>query len=264
MVSYLNSNSLAEYSSEVLSASGNAELEQRLGLYRVFLKLYEHHRCLLDEILELENADARWAPRKALHFIQGVVQGEQTYLVTNLLKDQTQILRQSQAIWLIGRDRKAALPIQDRRLSRRHAVIQHVTGEGFCLIDLNSTNGSFVNGEPVRLARSLKDGDQVRLGSLTFTFFICHGAKEVDDVAPDLMAQIQAIRKAATQTSGERSPELDLPTAEIGWDTPLPNGAEETSMFLIPAIADNELLPEKLSEISPLKQAEILDRFLNR
>jgi hypothetical protein len=27
------------------------EIEQRLGLYQVFLKLYEHHRSLLDEIL---------------------------------------------------------------------------------------------------------------------------------------------------------------------------------------------------------------------
>ena len=49
----LDSHSLAEYSSQVLNASGNTELEQRLGLYRVFLKLYEHHRSLLDEILDL-------------------------------------------------------------------------------------------------------------------------------------------------------------------------------------------------------------------
>ena len=36
-----------------MATSEDKELKQRLGLYQVFLKLYEHHRGLLDEILKV-------------------------------------------------------------------------------------------------------------------------------------------------------------------------------------------------------------------
>ena len=169
----IDSHSLAEYSSHLLTASNNTELEQRLGLYRVFLKLYEHHRSLLDEILDLENTGIKSRVQASAQYVQGVIQGQQVYLTTNLLRGKSQSLTQLQNIWLVGRDSKAALSLQDKRLSRTHAVIQYVRNQGFYLIDLNSTNGSFVNGEPVRNAVLLKEGDQIRLGSISFHFYIC-------------------------------------------------------------------------------------------
>lgn len=261
-----DSHSLAEYSSQVLNASGNTELEQRLGLYRVFLKLYEHHRSLLDEILDLENTGVKSRKHVALQYVQGVVQGQQARVITNLLGGKTRSVLQPQGIWVIGRDRNMALAIQDKRLSRRHAAIQHIEEQGFYLIDFNSTNGSFVNSEPVRHCVLLKDGDQIRLGSLAFTFFICHTPKTANALPDDLINQVHAARHVY-DSGGEdltvTESGLPLPTTE--WDTPLTADAKETSMFLRPPLPNPDLLSEQVPfSISMKQQSEILDRFMKR
>ncbi|MGI0486816.1 FHA domain-containing protein [Pantanalinema rosaneae CENA516] len=256
-------NSLAEFSSNLLDTPVNtAELDQRLGLYRVFLKLYEHHRELLDEILELENANSQQRSRAVYQYVQGVVQGRQVYLTTNLARGKTQSLMQAQGIWLIGRDRKAALPIQDKRLSRRHAAIQYREHRGFYLIDLNSTNGTFVNGEPVRQQVLLKDGDRIRLGSLSFVFFICKAVQSVEVIPPEVLEQINLAR--STNSALTEAPTMDeasvLP-GEIDWESPISSGVEETSMFLKTPISVSEPLEPQLSAA---QQSDILDRFLQR
>ena len=262
----LDSHSLAEYSSQVLNASGNTELEQRLGLYRVFLKLYEHHRSLLDEILDLENSGSKARKQVALQYLQGVVHHQQVHVSTNLLNGKTRSVLQPQGIWVIGRDRKMALPIQDKRLSRRHAAIQYVEKQGFYLIDFNSTNGSFINGEPVRHCVLLKDGDQIRLGSLAFTFFICHAATTAEALPDDLIHKVNAARhtdEADADDAKVTEPGLPLPVTD--WDAPLSSDAKETSMFLRPTMPGKDVPPEQPSYALNMKQqADILDRFMKR
>ncbi len=260
----IDSHSLAEYSSQVLNATNDAELDQRLGLYRVFLKLYEHHRGLLDEILELENIADRGRGRSVVRFIQGVIQGPQTYLVTNLVKGKTRSMHQSQNVWLLGRDRKAALSIQDKRLSRRHAAIQYVDKEGFHLVDLNSTNGSFVNGEPVRQSVLLKDGDQVRLGSLTFTFFMCYTARTTEVIPDDLLSQISAIRQPVSASPDKTTVSEPVHSGTTEWDTSLPVNSDETSMFHLTPGHSDRVSNMASAPFSTAQQGEILDRFLKR
>ncbi|MBW4692979.1 MAG: FHA domain-containing protein [Lyngbya sp. HA4199-MV5] len=261
----LDSHSLAEYSSQVLNASGNTELEQRLGLYRVFLKLYEHHRSLLDEILDLENTGIKSRKQVALQYIQGVAQGQKVYVITNLLNGKTRSVLQPQKIWVIGRDRKMALPIQDKRLSRRHAAIQHVDDQGFYLIDFNSTNGSFVNGEPVRHCTLLKDGDQIRLGSLAFTFFICHAPKAAEALMDDVVNQVNAARHSYVSAEDSTVTETGAPPVRPDWDTPLSADGKDTSMFLRPTMSGHDVIPEQAAcPISMKQQADIFDRFMQR
>jgi len=262
----LDSQSLAEYSSQVLNASGNAELEQRLGLYRVFLKLYEHHRSLLDEILDLENTGTKSRKQTALQYVQGFVQEQQVRIVTNLLNGKTQSVLQPQGIWVIGRDRKMALSIQDKRLSRRHAAIQHIAEQGFYLIDFKSTNGTFVNGEPVQHCILLKDGDQIRLGSLAFTFFICHKPKTAEALPDDLIHQVNDARRAYTGGIDDLTvTESGLPYPSVDWDKPQAADAKETSIFLRSPGSSKALPPEPLPyPISMTEQADILDRFMHR
>lgn len=258
----IDSQSLAEYSYQTIKASSDEELEQRLGLYRVFLKLYEHHRGLLDEILDLENTDGRG--RTALRYVQGVVQSHQTHLITNLPKGKTQILCQPDLTWVIGRDRKAPISVRDKRLSRRHAVLQYVEGEGFYLVDLESTNGSFVNGEPVRYCTLLQDGDQLRLGSLAFTFFVGNRSTISDPLPSDVLDQINTIRRAIAPSSKD-STDSGYSTLPEDWDSSLPVTAGETSTFPVTSTPGGNLLSElAIPQISPNQQAEILDRFLKR
>ena len=53
-------------------------------------------------------------------------------------------------------------------MSRRHAEVRR-DAEGFAVFDLGSTNGTVVNGAPVR-ERRLSDGDELRIGSATIRF----------------------------------------------------------------------------------------------
>jgi hypothetical protein len=260
----LDAQFLAADSSNQLNA-GEMELDQRLGLYRVFLKLYEHNRGLLDEILDLENADARTRNRVRLQYIQAVVQGNQAYFLTNLIKEQSQAILQPQNIWLIGRDRRVALSISDRRLSRRHAAIQYLPDQGFYLIDLNSTNGSYVNGEQIRQPTLLKDGDQLRLGSLSFRFFVCQNFQMADEILPENLTQIQQAYQTESALEEKELAPQDSPATPIGWDTPLTQGADETFSLSEMPVVPVALPPvPKELPVNPALQADILDRFFER
>lgn len=239
------------------SASGTSDLDQRLGLYRVFLKLYEHHRELLDEILDLETIDTRSQMRSVWQYVQGVIQGGKAYLTTNLIQDRTQLLIQPQQTWVIGRDRRAGILIQDQRLSRRHAVIRYVQDEGFYLSDLNSTNGTYINSEPVRRPTLLKDGDRVRLGNLSFVFFLCNGVRMIDVASPDMVNPVQEDNEPVVATPPNE------PEAAPAWNDILPHHEKETSTFLRPPNL-HEAFSGDPYELSAAQKEDILERFLNR
>lgn len=68
----------------------------------------------------------------------------------------------------LGRSLDSDLVLEDGRVSRHHAQIVELYGRPF-LVDLGSTNGSFLNGEPVTKAQ-LKVGDVISLGGVELTF----------------------------------------------------------------------------------------------
>lgn len=69
---------------------------------------------------------------------------------------------------VIGRLSTCDIPLGDPQVSRRHAEVRR-DAEGFSVVDLGSTNGTVVNGAPVR-ERRLTDGDELRIGSITIRF----------------------------------------------------------------------------------------------
>lgn len=68
----------------------------------------------------------------------------------------------------IGRDANCEIPIENIGASRRHAMVEH-TPEGYVLSDLQSHNGTFVNGEKVFHHR-LSDSDEFFIGKYSFQF----------------------------------------------------------------------------------------------
>jgi hypothetical protein len=62
----------------------------------------------------------------------------------------------------IGRDLRSSLVIEDRQVSRRHARIR-LEGDQYILEDLNSRNGTFVNGQELGASHSLQDGDEIQI-----------------------------------------------------------------------------------------------------
>ncbi|MBO0832491.1 MAG: FHA domain-containing protein [Actinobacteria bacterium] len=69
---------------------------------------------------------------------------------------------------ILGRGTDCDLRLVDPGVSRHHAEIRVEDGD-VVLVDLGSTNGTFVNGQPVRRV-GLSDGTRVTLGRTTLVF----------------------------------------------------------------------------------------------
>jgi DNA-binding response OmpR family regulator len=70
---------------------------------------------------------------------------------------------------LLGRSPACHLYVADRRASRRHAEISW-DGDTCTLRDLDSDNGTFLNGLRLAAPHTLADGDQIAVASAAFTF----------------------------------------------------------------------------------------------
>ncbi|HWS26799.1 MAG TPA: GGDEF domain-containing protein [Xanthomonadales bacterium] len=70
---------------------------------------------------------------------------------------------------MIGRAEDCGLVLSNTSVSRHHCRIFR-DGPGYSVEDLGSTNGCFVNGEPVRKL-GLRDGDRLRVGQCELKFF---------------------------------------------------------------------------------------------
>ena len=68
----------------------------------------------------------------------------------------------------IGREEGNIVRLNDERVSRFHAKVQQDDGD-IILTDLESTNGSRVNGNVVQIRR-LRPGDRIVLGRSTLLF----------------------------------------------------------------------------------------------
>jgi len=70
--------------------------------------------------------------------------------------------------FLMGRSPICDLVLDDRTVSRRHAELRR-DGDAWVLLDLRSTNGTWINGWRIREAE-VKPGDMVALGRLPVVF----------------------------------------------------------------------------------------------
>src|SRR5262249_15966818 len=68
----------------------------------------------------------------------------------------------------LGRGNDCDIRINDHSVSRRHARIQP-GADGYYAVDLQSTNGTFVNDVPASICK-LKDGDYLRVGNCIYRF----------------------------------------------------------------------------------------------
>lgn len=70
----------------------------------------------------------------------------------------------------IGRSNANDVALPDERVSRRHAVIQRQKQDEFWLMDLNSSNGTFLNGRRITSSALLHHHDQIRIAQFLLIF----------------------------------------------------------------------------------------------
>src|SRR5437016_2057033 len=78
----------------------------------------------------------------------------------------------------IGRDRENVVRLDHPSVSRRHCLIKR-DREQITISDLDSYNGTFVNGVPVE-EQVLAHGDQIEIGDI-FLLFLMHEDEEPRD-----------------------------------------------------------------------------------
>jgi diguanylate cyclase (GGDEF)-like protein len=71
---------------------------------------------------------------------------------------------------VIGRGNDCEIRINDHSVSRRHARVQPGM-DGYYAVDLQSTNGTYVNDVPASMCK-LKDGDYLRVGNCIYRFLM--------------------------------------------------------------------------------------------
>jgi signal transduction histidine kinase len=105
----------------------------------------------------------------------------------------------------LGRDASNAVRLHDTEVSRRHAEFRQVE-DGYCLVDVGSANGTFVNGEPIR-ETSLQAGDQIQIGQSVLVYSTgrgeVHGETDLADRISMITRQDLELSSAVIKTVGE-------------------------------------------------------------
>jgi pSer/pThr/pTyr-binding forkhead associated (FHA) protein len=132
----------------------------------------------------------------------------------------------------IGREASIGLPIDDEQASRRHT---RVTAEGdHALVeDLGSTNGTYLNGQPIEGQRTLRPGDRLRVG---LTIFELRTAADVQR-QPSAVIPVPQVTKLSGDVLEPVSEEELMPVAQA------PAEAEAGAPSAPPAFAREETPP---------------------
>ncbi len=156
---------------------------------------------------------------------------------------------------VLGRDPSNQLTLGDPAVSRKHCSISQVSGGIFEIADLDSHNGTFVNG--MRVGReTIQNGDRIRIGSSEFVFLT-----GPDDDA--LLSSFRGINPAgATWTTVSLNPSgLPVDASGIGR-----MARDLTALFKIANIINSTLNVQDLQlkllalicEVIPATQAAIV------
>jgi Nif-specific regulatory protein len=108
----------------------------------------------------------------------------------------------------IGREASNLLPVSDHSVSRRHCLIRREAG-AFKVIDLESFNGTLVNGLPVG-EQALSHGDHITLGHVRFLFLL-HESEDGSSRSP-----VELYEAGAPPPSTIRLERRDAPYPELG------------------------------------------------
>lgn len=114
----------------------------------------------------------------------------------------------------VGRSQTASVYLDDKTLSREHTQF-YVDHGRLCVRDLDSKNGTYVNGVLLKQPASLKPGDRVKIGVAMFTV-----VPEAGEPLPAVTAPVASARPAAPRTTAT-APAAPRPRPRLGGPHPV-------------------------------------------
>ena len=157
----------------------------------------------------------------------------------------------------IGREEGNLLRLNDERVSRFHAKVQQEDGD-VILTDLESTNGTRVNGSPIQIRR-LRPGDQMNVGRSML--LVRHDGRDRGTRRPlnGPRPERQGCRKTAPIPGTVPGDDLAFDLHTLG----ATSADDRTAYDLARTESDMPPLPQKLTAAQSARLAEIFD-YLHR
>jgi pSer/pThr/pTyr-binding forkhead associated (FHA) protein len=138
----------------------------------------------------------------------------------------------------------------DQLASRRHALLRYLDGR-YSVIDLGSSNGTYVNEGEIRDATPLNDGDKIAIGTHDLIFSTAPAGPSASLAGTRASGPIPAT--PLTQTNPLLSAVNLATSQEAVLETPpeAPHTAEyaEEAPFAVEAVSEAELEPEEAVEV---------------
>lgn len=158
--------------------------------------------------------------------------------------DRGRVLENVETPITIGREEGNTIQLNDDRVSRFHVKIQE-DHEKVVMTDLESTNGTKVNGEDVSL-RILRHGDMIMIGRSV----LLYGSRD------EIAARLADLRGAPVESLGDLDPEslseavsLDF---ELGW-------SEDVDLQSTLHVLEPPDLPGRLDPIQSAQLSELVE-----
>ncbi|MGC4068525.1 MAG: FHA domain-containing protein [Polyangiaceae bacterium] len=150
--------------------------------------------------------------------------------------------------YILGRSPYCSIVVSNALASRQHCAVR-LTSEGLVIVDLNSRNGTLVNGKRLEGERLIVPGDVIRIGS---------------DSIEVLMAESPAERKSARR--GERHDTLDrLELESVPPSSPSSSGGMEedsstythnsTIELVVELVRTSAVLSDRLERVATIQRS---------
>lgn len=135
----------------------------------------EHHLEKSKPALQLAPTTKYCCSDNVAYYIQVIyIEATLPTLSTNLPCTHTMQTTDSGIAWILGRSRNCTIVFPDPAISRCHAVINWHREKRLQLMDVGSSNGTFINGKRLiaMTANDLTDGDVITISHIGIKIFI--------------------------------------------------------------------------------------------
>lgn len=172
------------------------------------------------------------------------------------------VFRMRSASLVIGRGKGCAVRVPSAAVSRKHCRLQWT--DGFLTAeDLDSVNGTFLNGASVTDAVMVRPGDRLKVGPVTFVV-----EYELDQAALDRLAAWEAIRRGAESLDEFELVEQEVPAPGGRGDSDVPIQMSDSESDIALTLDEEEVGPDlfPFDNDAPMQlpEADQLREFLSQ